>query len=144
MNLVIQIILLFLAFSVVFLYFCSLFFQIYQEDVHNKRFVIVMTSLDIYEGRENYEDEYSEDIAKLIGEEHRRERYKRINTETVIDLEEILLIEQWTSSKFEDERVLNDQTRVTFKGGDRLILCENMTKMENTLAQYISLKRMGR
>jgi hypothetical protein len=59
-------------------------------------------------------------------------------------LEEILLIEQWTSSKFEDEKILNDQCRITFKGGDRITICENMTKMETTLAQYISLKRMGR
>lgn len=120
-------------------YASNVYFRLYQENIYNSRFVVLPTWLDIYEEDED-EDEFSEDIKKLIGQEN-KERFKRIKTETIIDLDEIILIEQWTSSKFSDEQMLNDCSKITFKGGDRLVVIENVQSLENMLGTYQDAKK---
>jgi hypothetical protein len=130
----IQIAFLVISIIALILYCSNLYFRLYQENIYNSRFVILPTWLDIYDEGEE-EDDLSDDIKKLIGQDN-KEVFKRVKTETIIDLEQILLIEQWTSSKFSDDHVLNDCSKITFKGGDRLVVIENVQSLEYMLCTY--------
>ena len=135
----IQIAFLVISIIALILYCSNLYFRLYQENIYNSRFVILPTWLDIYDEGEE-EDDLSDDIKKLIGQDN-KEAFKRVKTETVIDLEQIVLIEQWTSSKFSDDHVLNDCSKITFKGGDRLVVIENIQSLENMLGAYQDAKK---
>jgi hypothetical protein len=126
------------------IYGLNSYWRIYQEEVYLNRFVVVKTALDIYPSEEE-EGEYSEDIRKLIsgaGVLNDNNKIKRATTQTVIDLEEILLMQEWTSSKFEDQEVKNDCVMITFKSGDQILVLEPLGTMEKVLVAYQSLKSL--
>jgi hypothetical protein len=132
-----------LSFSIV-IYGLNSYWRIYQEEVYLNRFVVVKTALDIYPTEEE-EGEYSEDIRKLIsgaGVSNDSTKIKRATTQTVIDLEEILLMQEWTSSKFEDQEVKNDCVMITFRSGDQILVLEPLGTMEKVLVAYQSLKSL--
>jgi hypothetical protein len=132
-----------LCFPIV-IYGLNSYWRIYQEEVYLNRFVVVKTALDIYPSEEE-EGEYSEDIRKLIsgaGVSNDSNKIKRATTQTVIDLEEILIMQEWTSSKFEDEVVKNDCVMVTFRSGDQILVLEPLGTMEKVLVSYQSLKSL--
>jgi hypothetical protein len=126
------------------IYGLNSYWRIYQEEVYLNRFVVVKTALDIYPSEEE-EGEYSEDIRKLIsgaGVLNDNNKIKRATTQTVIDLEEILLMQEWTSSKFEDQEVKNDCVMITFRSGDQILVLEPLGTMEKVLVAYQSLKSL--
>lgn len=132
-----------LSFSIV-IYGLNSYWKIYQEEVYLNRFVVVKTALDIYPTEEE-EGEYSEDIRKLIsgaGVSNDSTKIKRATTQTVIDLEEILIMQEWTSSKFEDQEVKNDCVMITFRSGDQILVLEPLGTMEKVLVAYQSLKSL--
>ena len=133
-----------LCFAIV-IYGLNSYWRIYQEEVYLNRFVVVKTALDIYPSEEEEGGEYSEDIRKLIsgaGVSNDSNKIKRATTQTVIDLEEILVMQEWTSSKFEDEVVKNDCVMITFKSGDQILVLEPLGTMEKVLVSYQSLKSL--
>tara|TARA_R110000850_G_scaffold149628_2_gene272093 strand:+ start:2026 stop:2475 length:450 start_codon:yes stop_codon:yes gene_type:complete len=126
------------------IYGLNSYWRIYQEEVYLNRFVVVKTALDIYPAEEE-EGEYSEDIRKLIsgaGVSKDSNKIKRATTQTVIDLEEILIMQEWTSSKFEDQEVKNDCVMITFRSGDQILVLEPLGTMEKVLVAYQSLKSL--
>lgn len=122
-------------------YCLNTYWRIYQEEVYLNRFVVVKTALEIYP-TEKDDDEYSEDIRKLISGAGvtNGNNIKRVNTQTVIDLEEVLLMGEWTNSRFEDNQVKNDCVMITFRTGDQILVMENLATMEQYLVAYQSLK----
>lgn len=144
-----MIILAYITFSILFLvsvllYSLNTYHTLYKSEVCNNRFVTLPTMLELYQ-ESNDDDELSEDIRKLIGDTSSGGgKIKRITTQTVIDLEEILTMAQWTTSRFDDESIKSDSTMITFRTGDQLLVMENLTTMENCLASYLDLKSMRR
>jgi len=106
------------------------------------RYIVVRTSLEIYQAQKDDEDEeYSEEIRKLLGKEAENlPQRKIVSTQTVIDLEDIQTIEQWTSSKYEDEQILSDCTMIRFKSGDMVLAQEPFHVMEKVFMDYVSKK----
>lgn len=128
---------------VVILYGINTYSSLYQREVYNNRFIVVPTMLDLYQDEED-EDELSEDIRKLINQDSSQNKVKRVTTQTVIDLEEILIINEWTTSRFEDESITSDCTMITFRSGDRVLVMESLPAIEATLNAYLELKSMKR
>jgi sporulation protein YlmC with PRC-barrel domain len=128
---------------VVILYGINTYSSLYQREVYNNRFIVVPTLLDLHQDEED-EDEFSEDIRKLINQDSSQTKVKRVTTQTVIDLEEILIINEWTTSRFEDESITSDCTMITFRSGDRVLVMESLPAIEATLNAYLELKSMKR
>lgn len=122
-------------------YCLNTYWKIYQEEVYLNRYVVVKTALDIYPSEEA-DGEYSEDIRKLISGAGvtNDNKIKRATTQTVIDLEEIIFMGEWTTSRFEDEQVKNDCVMITFRTGDQILVMENLATMEQYLVAYQKLK----
>jgi len=131
----------FLVAFMLVVYSAKTFWGIYQEEVRLNRYVVVKTALDIYPSEEE-EGEYSEDIRKLISGTGatNNDKIKRATTQTAIDLEEILLLQQWTTSKFEDDEVKSDCTLITFKSGEQILVLEQLATIEQILTSYLGLK----
>ena len=127
------------------IYSVNTYNKLYQEEVHNNRFITVPTLLELYQEEEEDSDELPEDIRKLIGDTSPTSgKIKRITTTTIIDLEEILSLAQWTTSRFSDESIRSDSTMITFRTGDQLLVMETISAMENCLASYLDLKSLKR
>lgn len=118
-------------------------FRMLCEQAYNKRFLVVPTMLYIFpKEQDQEEDEHYEDemLRKLMGKEKVEESRKSVNTRTVIDLEQVQAISEWSTSIAEDDAIVNDCCLVVFKDGSDLLVFEPFDSMQDSLSVYLGYK----
>lgn len=117
-------------------------FRMLCEQAYNKRFLVVPTMLYIFPKEQDQEDEHYEDemLRKLMGKEKVEESRKSVNTRTVIDLEQVQCISEWSTSTAEDDKIINDCCLVVFKDGSDLLVFEPFDSMQDSLSVYLGYK----
>lgn len=117
-------------------------FRMLCEQAYNKRFLVVPTMLYIFSREQDEEDEHYEDemLRKLMGKEKIEDTKKSVNTRTVIDLEQVQCISEWSTSTAEDSTIVNDCCLVMFKDGTDLLVFEPFDSMQDSLSVYLGYK----
>jgi hypothetical protein len=91
------------------------------------------------------DEEFTSDptLRRLMGkEEAEQENFKAVSTRTVVDLEEVASISEWSTSKFSDQKVISDCTMLFMKNGDQILVFEPLDIVMGTLEVYLG-KRHG-
>ena len=135
-----------LAFGV-HIYYKNHQWVINNERAYLERYHIFATMLHVYKQPDIEDDEeFTSDptLRRLMGKEETREvNFKEVATRTVVDLEEVVSISEWSSSKFSDEKVVSDCTMLYLRNGDQILVFEPLDIVMGTLEVYLG-KRYGK
>ena len=134
-----------LAFGV-YIYYKNHQWLVHNERSYQERFHIFATMLHVFKSPEIEDDEeFTSDptLRRLMGkEETEQENFKAVSTRTVVDLEEVASISEWSTSKFSDQKVISDCTMLFMKNGDQILVFEPLDIVMGTLEVYLG-KRHG-
>ena len=134
-----------LAFGV-YIYYKNYQWLVQNERSYQERFHIFATMLHVFKPHDIEDDEeFTSDptLRKLMkGDDGEQQNFKAVSTRTVVDLEEVVSISEWSTSKFSDEKVISDCTMLFLKNGDQILVFEPLDIVMGTLEVYLG-KRYG-
>jgi hypothetical protein len=107
-------------------------------DVDNYPYITVPTKLYLYKDDSNKSKKYFDDelLNDLYNEGNEKEKMmtKLVNTTTLIHVDRIVRLSEWTTSRFDDEKVLSDCTLIVLDNGDEIFASLNINLVEAMIA----------
>jgi hypothetical protein len=133
--------LLVLAFGIL-IYYKNYLWLINNEKVYLERFHIFATELILYKpyNELDQDPDFTSDptLRKLMGKENNNHNQaKRVSSRIVIDLEEIVSLSEWSTSKYEDKNIVSNSTMLYMRNGDQVLVIEAFDVVLGALEIYL-------
>lgn len=107
---------------------------------NNLRFLEVPTRLQINPPSDIESDDYEDELLMRLTKGSEKPQSKLVTIVTTIDLEEVCGFDQWTSSKYEDDKVFADCVYVRFHNGDAIVAYLEYSIFEEWFNNYLRMK----
>ena len=110
-----------------------------EEDYRDYPFILVPTKLYLFKKdngkkKKYFDDELLNDLYDEEDDDVKKDQTKIINTKTLIHVNTIVRLSEWTSSNFEDEKILSNCTMIILNNGDEILAEMNIDLVESMIA----------
>jgi len=136
-----------LAFGV-YIYYKNYFWNVKNEKMYLDRFHVFATELHLYKPYDEIEEDeqFTSDptLRRLMGKDNENKtEFKKVSSRVVIDFQEVVSISEWSTSRYEDQKIVSDSTMLYMRNGDQILVLENFEIVIGALEIYLG-KRNGR
>lgn len=120
----------------------NILMRIKKSNIYDHRFIVLTSKVSLLP-EDDLDENLSDDLRRIIGENRKDANVKVFDTEVIIDLEEVLFLQAWTNSKYEDDEVYLNATKIVLKSGDVIFANEPLPTVEGYLASYLYHKNIS-